>query len=55
MVKAKGELEVKSWKIGEVATEYPTKGRSEVSKVMKDEILLAPVSRRSLATLVRAV
>ena len=55
MVEAKGELEVKSWKIGEVATECPTKGRSEVSEVMKDESLSAPVPRRSLATLVRAV
>lgn len=51
----KGELEVEFWKIGEVARELPTKGRSKVSKVMKDEILLDTVTKRSLPTLVRTV
>lgn len=55
-------MEVEFWKIGKVAREFPclprnrsVSKRREVSEVMKDEVPLGIVTKRSLATSVRTV
>lgn len=55
MVETKVELEMEFWKIGEVAKEFPKERRSAVSVVVKDEILLDIVAKRTLAILARTV
>lgn len=65
MVSAEGEQELEFWKTGEGAPEsltqqpgtgeFPREESSTVLEVMKDEILLDIVTKRSLESLVRIV
>lgn len=55
-------MEVEFWKIGKVARAFPwlprnrrVSKRREVSEVMRDEVPLGIVTKRSLATSVRTV